>query len=276
MTLREMRELLATEELRLTRSLGQNFLHDGNQLRRIVALAAPTPGEPVLEVGPGLGPLTEHLLAAGAHVLAVEKDARLLPLLRRRLGDRPGFELVHADALDWLSESRRDWTGWLVVSNLPYSVGSPILVELAQAPLPPRALVVTLQAEVVDRIRARPGSKEYGVLTLLLARTYAPGPAFRIPATCFFPAPDVESACIRLERRPQPLAEGEAATTYTQLVKLAFSQRRKQLRKVLRSRWPDTALSQAWTGLSLAEDIRPEMLGPAQFADLARRLGPAA
>lgn len=136
-------------------------------------------------------------------------------------------------------------------------------------------MVVTLQAEVVDRIRAAPGTGEFGVLTLLLARTFQAGPAFRIPATCFFPAPDVESACVRLERRLPPLAEGAAAAIYVQLVKTAFSQRRKQLRKVLRSRWPEPALAQAWANLALAGDVRPEVLSPAQFADLARLLGPA-
>ena len=275
MTLGEMRALLAAENLRLTRSLGQNFLHDGNQLRRITALAHPAPGDPLLEIGPGLGPLTEHLIATGANVLAIEKDARLVPLLRRRLGSPPNLEILEADALEWLVQNPRDWSDWQLVANLPYSVGSPILVELAQAPKPPKAMVVTLQAEVVDRLRAAPGTREFGVLTLLIARTFTPGPAFRIPATCFFPPPDVTSGCIRLDRRPVPLADGDAARTYVHLVKTAFSQRRKQLRKVLRSTWPEPALAAAWTALGLGDDVRPEVLSPTQFADLARRLGPA-
>ena len=275
MTLGEMRSLLAAENLRLTRSLGQNFLHDGNQLRRIVALAAPAPTDSVLEIGPGLGPLTEHLLGTGARVLAVEKDARLIPLLQRRLASHPHhdrLEVLETDALEWLAREPRDWSEWIVVANLPYSVGSPILVELAQAPRPPRSLTVTLQAEVIDRLRARPGTAEFGVLTLLLARTFTAGPAFRIPASCFFPAPDVESACLRLDRRPVPLAEGEVATTYTRLVKTAFSQRRKRLQKVLRADWPEDALAQAWTALGLDPNARPEVLGPEQFAALARLL----
>lgn len=280
MTLSEMRALLVAEDLRLTRSLGQNFLHDGNQLRRIVALADLPPNAEVLEIGPGLGPLTEHLLSAGARVLAVEKDARLIPLLQRRLGHHGALELRHADALDWLSDPSpdggraRDWSATRLVANLPYSVGSPILVELANAPHPPASMVVTLQAEVVDRIRAKPGTPAFGVLTLLLARTFEAGSAFRIPASCFFPAPDVESACVRLDRRAAPLAEGTFADTYVRLVKTAFSQRRKQLRKVLRAHWPETLLTGAWRALGWADDLRPETLGAPDFAELARRLGP--
>lgn len=279
MTLSEMRALLAAKDLRLTRSLGQNFLHDGNQLRRIVALAALPPEAQVLEIGPGLGPLTEHLLAAGAQVLAIEKDARLLPILRERLGHHPTLELLHADALEWLTDpspgagAGRDWSETRLVANLPYSVGSPILVELAQAAHPPRALVATLQTEVVDRIRAVPGTAAFGVLSLLLGRVYEPGPSFRIPASCFFPAPDVESSCIRLDRRPEPLVKGGEAAVYVDLVKTAFSQRRKQLRKVLRNRWPEDHLADAWKALALAPDLRPETLGPTRFAALARHLG---
>lgn len=278
MTLSEMRALLAAEDLRLTRSLGQNFLHDGNQLRRIVALAGIQPGDRVLEIGPGLGPLTENLLAAGAKVLAVEKDARLIPLLRRRLGEAAALEILEADALRWLQDANdpanapRDWTDWHLVSNLPYSVGSPILVELAEAARPPKSMTVTLQSEVVERIRAVAGTSQFGVLTLLLARVFKVGPTFRIPATCFFPAPDVESSCVRLERRATPLVPDTAARAYVQIVKTAFSQRRKQLRKVLRSQWPEPVLTEAWTALALGPEVRPEVLTPEHFGLLAERL----
>ncbi len=278
MNLTEMRALLAAEDIRLTRSLGQNFLHDGNQLRRIVALAGIQSGDKVLEIGPGLGPLTEHLLATGAQVLAIEKDARLVPLLRRRIGGTNALTIVEADALRWLENPNdeegkpRDWTDWHVVSNLPYSVGSPILVELAHSLRPPRTVTVTLQSEVVDRIRAKAGTAEFGVLTLLLARVFTIGSSFRIPATCFFPAPDVGSACVRLERRAEPLVSGLAAATYIRIVKSAFSQRRKQLRKVLRFNWPEAALADAWNTLALGPEVRPEVVTPEHFALLAERL----
>jgi 16S rRNA (adenine1518-N6/adenine1519-N6)-dimethyltransferase len=274
MTLSEMRQLLDAENLRLTRSLGQNFLHDGNQLRRIVALAGIQPGDAALEIGPGLGPLTESLLLAGARVLAIEKDHRLIPILQRRLGAQPALELIHADALDWLAQSPRDWSLWKLVANLPYSVGSPILVDLAQAPQPPQSLTATLQAEVVDRIRATPGTPQYGLLTVLLAETYQPGPSFRIPASCFFPAPDVASACIRLDRRPQPLVAPDRAPAFRALVKRAFSQRRKQLRTVLRGHLPDEQLASAWQRMGFAPDVRAETLSPETFARLLDALEP--
>lgn len=272
MTLGEMRSLLAENGLRLTRSLGQNFLHDPNQLRRIVALAQLQPGDQVLEIGPGLGPLTEHLLLSGARVLAIEKDARLIPLLRQRLGTHPHLQILHDDALDWIARTEPDASAWVVVANLPYSVGSPILVELTQLPYPPKSITVTLQAEVVDRLRSQPGSSAFGILTLLVARNYLPGQSFRIPAPCFFPAPDVTSACLRLDRRPEPLVPAELAVPYVRLVKRAFSQRRKQLHKILRGEWPEDRLAEAWSRLGLRPDVRPEALSPATFADLTRHL----
>ncbi|MGE3313030.1 MAG: 16S rRNA (adenine(1518)-N(6)/adenine(1519)-N(6))-dimethyltransferase RsmA [Limisphaerales bacterium] len=272
MTLSEMRNLLATGDLRLTRSLGQNFLHDGNQIRRIIALAAVGPEDSVLEIGPGLGPLTEALLESGARVLAIEKDGRLLPILRQRLGNQPRLELVHADALEWLANNPRDWTSWKLVANLPYSVGSPILVDLAHSPQPPRSLTATLQAEVVDRIRASPGTPEYGLLTVLLSNTFRAGPSFRIPASCFFPAPDVASACVRLDRRESPLVPPPRAADFQRLAKLAFSQRRKQLRSVLRGRFPDDPLVRAWETLGFAPDVRAETLPPELFARLSEIL----
>ena len=275
MTLGDIRALLAAHDLRLTRSLGQNFLHDGNQLRRIVALASLPASAPVLEIGPGLGPLTEGLLDAGHPVLAIEKDARLIPLLTQRLAAKPGLEVLHADALEWLQTQPRPWSGWHLVANLPYSVGSPILVELAHAPVPPDSLTVTLQAEVVDRLRAAPGTSEYGVLTLLLAEVYQPGASFKIPASCFFPPPDVGSACIRLARRATALVSGNAAAVYRRLVKSGFSQRRKRLRKVLGLDCPTPALDAAWEELGLHADVRPEDVSPEQFAGLARRVDQA-
>lgn len=270
-----MRQLLDARGLRLTRSLGQNFLHDANQLRRIVELAHIRPGDRVLEIGPGLGPLTENLLAAGAGILAIEKDRRLVPILQERLGRHPDLQILEADALDWLAREKPDLSDRHVVANLPYSVGSPILVELAQLPLPPTSITVTLQAEVVDRIRARPGTGTYGILSLLLAHTFAAEASFPIPATCFFPVPAVTSACVRLVRRSQPLTPSQAsARNYARLVKLAFSQRRKRVRKVLRAAWPDERLAHAWTALHLSDDARAETLSPETFAELTRLLDP--
>ena len=234
-----MRELLAARGIQLTKSLGQNFLHDANQLRRIIKAAELSKADKVLEIGPGLGPLTELLLQNAGEVLAIEKDVRLVEFLRERfkpltpalsppsgerVSDRTGegkLKLLHADALEFLkvaqasslspsqnakSETGRmpvppDWSDWKLVANLPYSVASPILVELAQSPQRPRRMVATLQLEVARRLMAKPGDKDYGILTLLVQLDYEPCDWFRIPASCFFPEPDVDSACVVLARR---------------------------------------------------------------------------
>src|SRR5258705_1498969 len=134
MRLSEMRQILEERGIKLTKSLGQNFLHDANQLRRIVELAQLSPTERVLEIGPGLGPLTELLIERSGEVLAIEKDKRLCEVLRERF---PQLRLLHADALEYLRSEGNDWSGWKVVSNLPYSVASPVIVELAQVAQPP-------------------------------------------------------------------------------------------------------------------------------------------
>src|SRR5215470_8941671 len=127
-----MRQILGERGIQLTKSLGQNFLHDGNQLRRIVDAANLTKADKVLEIGPGLGPLTELLVKHAGEVLAIEKDEKLFEAVGNRI-KASLLKLVHDDALDYLKREKRDWSGWKVVSNLPYSVASPILIELAQA-----------------------------------------------------------------------------------------------------------------------------------------------
>src|SRR5687767_6136377 len=127
MRLSEMRQLLVEQGIQLTKSLGQNFLHDANQLRRIVAAAELTSRDKVLEIGPGLGPLTQALLESAGEVLAIEKDARLVELLRKRFAKAKNLRLIHDDALAFLKREKRDWHDWKLVANLPYSVGSPII-----------------------------------------------------------------------------------------------------------------------------------------------------
>ncbi|HAB19464.1 MAG TPA: ribosomal RNA small subunit methyltransferase A, partial [Verrucomicrobiales bacterium] len=251
MTISEMRRCLEVRGLRLTKSLGQNFLHDGNQLRRIVASAELASGDQVLEIGPGLGPLTELLLASGARVTAVEMDGRLCEFLRERFAGPPRFELIHGDALKWLGERPRDWTNWKLVSNLPYSVGSPILVELALAERPPERLVVTLQLEVVRRLAAAPDTDDYGVLTLLVGLQFESAGWFKIPRDCFYPVPDVDSACITLVRRSDPLLPGVLIPRFASVVKAAFGQRRKMARKLLRNFGNESQLDAAFRSVGI-------------------------
>ncbi len=303
MKLSEMRELLATRGIQLTKSLGQNFLHDGNQLRRIVEAAELKKTDKVLEIGPGLGPLTELLLENSHEVLAIEKDARLVEFLRERFnvarasrlrserigassdaglepallrsaraGETPALHLLHADALEFLKREPRNWRDWKLVANLPYSVASTIFVELAQSPKRPERMVATLQLEVAHRLMAKAGDEDYGVLTLLLQLDYELREWFKIPAGCFFPAPDVDSACVVLIRRAQPLLPENQRITFVQIVKRAFSQRRKMMLKLLKQDWPEQKLKQVFQQLCIPPQERAEKLSLEKFVELTKQL----
>jgi 16S rRNA (adenine1518-N6/adenine1519-N6)-dimethyltransferase len=287
----EMRQLLAERDIRLTKSLGQNFLHDANQLRRIVAAADLTKADKVLEIGPGLGPLTELLVEQAGEVLAIEKDARLVEVLKKRFsegqesrlshpaesaesgtGGMSVLRLLHDDALDYVRREARDWSEWKLVANLPYSVASPILVELAQAGRGPRRMVVTLQIEVAKRLLAKPGTPDYGLLTLLVQLDYEPQGWFKIPASCFFPEPGVDSACACLVRREQPLLMPDHRDAYIRIVKRSFSQRRKMMLKLLKEDWPEPRLVAEFERLRLSPKIRAEEVSLKQFTQMATTL----
>src|SRR6185503_19434072 len=287
--------------IRLTKSLGQNFLHDGNQLRRIIAAAELSKADKVLEIGPGLGPLTELLLQNSGEVLAIEKDERLVQVLRNRFRadnknsshrreevdfggastDPPPhvggykkavFHLLHDDALEFLKREPRDWRDWKLVANLPYSVASPILVALAQGERSPQRMVATLQLEVARRLMARAGDDDYGLLTLLVQLDFEPREWFKIPAGCFFPQPDVDSACVILERRTKPFLPESRRTDFHAIVKRAFSQRRKMMLKLLKADWPEAALAKAFEAAGLSPQTRAESVSVEQFATLTSLL----
>ncbi len=296
MTLNEMRELLAKRDIQLTRSLGQNFLHDGNQLRRIVDRAEIETTDKILEIGPGLGPLTELLLEKADEVLAIELDARLVDFLCKRFGTQErnadllmgrlnrqpetapepnrtaAFHLLHDDALAFLKREARDWSDWKLVANLPYSVASPILVELAAGLRAPKLIVVTLQLEVAQRLMAQAGDENYGVLTLLVQLDFAPREWFKIPAGCFFPSPDVDSACVVLARRAEPLLPEKLRASFVKIVKRAFSQRRKMMLKLLKQDWPKEQLEAVFAELSISPQERAEKLSLEQFVGLTKKL----
>jgi 16S rRNA (adenine1518-N6/adenine1519-N6)-dimethyltransferase len=276
MKLSDMRDALAKHDIQLTKSLGQNFLHDANQLERIVASAELTKADKVLEIGPGLGPLTELLLQKAGEVLAIEKDARLVEVLRERFAPQfaadSRFALFHADALDFLKREPRDWRDWKLVANLPYSVASPILVELAAGSRAPKMLVVTLQLEVAQRLMAQTDADDYGVLTLLVQLDFLPRGLFKIPPGSFFPPPDVDSACVCLVRRDEPLLAAEQRRIFYRLVKQAFSQRRKMMLKLLKQDWPKEKLEAAFTALNISPQERAEKLSLEQFVELTKKL----
>jgi 16S rRNA (adenine1518-N6/adenine1519-N6)-dimethyltransferase len=296
MTLTEMRSLLAKRDIQLTRSLGQNFLHDGNQLRRIVDAAEILPTDKVLEIGPGLGPLTELLLEKAGEVLAIEMDARLVDFLCERFGtekrnadlladalagqpeklDEPeqvaAFHLLHDDALAFLKREPRDWSDWKLVANLPYSVASPILVELATGPRAPKLIVATLQLEVAKRLMAQADDDDYGILTLLVQLDFEPRGSFKIPPECFFPSPDVDSACVCLVRRATPLLPENLRPDFVKIVKRGFSQRRKMMLKLLKQDWAADKLAAAFAELKISPQERAEKLSLEQFVELTKLL----
>ena len=266
-----MREILLKRDIQLTKSLGQNFLHDANQLQKIVGAAELSKTDKVLEIGPGLGPLTELLLENAGEVLAIEMDGRLVEFLRERFSN-PYFTLLHDDALEFLRREPRDWSGWKLVANLPYSVASPILVELAQSPRRPERMVTTLQLEVAQRLMARADDDDYGVLTLLVQLDYEPRDSFKIPADCFFPAPNVDSMCVVLQLRARPLlADGQRAA-FVKIVKRAFSQRRKMMLKLLKQDWAADKLAAAFAELKISPQERAEKLSLEQFVALTEKL----
>ena len=182
----------------------------------------------------------------------------------------PRFELRHDDAWEFIKCGKRDWTDWKLVANLPYSVASPILVELAQSPPRPKRMTVTLQLEVAMRMMAQADDDDYGVLTLLIQLDYEPRDWFKIPASCFFPSPDVDSACVTLVRREKPWLPEEQRGAFVKIVKRAFSQRRKMMLKLLKTEWSLEKLQQAFAELNISPQERAEKLSLEQFVELTK------
>jgi 16S rRNA (adenine1518-N6/adenine1519-N6)-dimethyltransferase len=278
MTLNEMKRFLADGNIQLTKSLGQNFLHDASQLRRIVDAAELSKSDRVLEVGPGLGPLTDLLIQAAGEVLAIEKDERLMESVHSRFAEALSagkLKLIRGDAMEFVSRADQDWSQWKMVSNLPYSIASRLLVDLAWGKSRPELIVATLQIEVAKRLMASPQQQQdYGLLTLLLQLDYAPKGWFKIPANCFFPEPEVDSACICLVRRETPLLPEEQRGAFKRVVKRGFSQRRKMMMKLLKADWPLPSLQAAFADLGISPLARAETISLEQFVRLASLLHP--
>lgn len=228
---------------RPSRRFGQNFLLDENMLHAIARDAELAPGACVLEVGPGLGFLTRHLLLAGARVVCVEIDARLLEIAREWLGGERGPTWVHADVLDGkhalapavLAELPAVGE-WHLVSNLPYSAAAPLLAVLADLPNPPRSMTVLVQREVADRIVAAPGSGDWGLLSLALQGDYQARRVRDVPPQLFWPRPEVDSSVVRLVRRSDPLAPA-LRRELQELAARLFQRRRQTLGRVLGEVW---------------------------------------
>jgi 16S rRNA (adenine1518-N6/adenine1519-N6)-dimethyltransferase len=251
------------------KSLGQHFLSSPSVARRIVQLAGVGQGTPVVEVGPGLGALTEHLRTAGARLVCVERDDRLADQLLERW---PDLELLRADAMrvDWAAQL--DGDGWSCVSNLPYNVGTHIVSRMVRTPGCFRQLVVMLQREVADRICAEPGSKIYGALSVELQARARCELLLRVKPGSFHPPPKVDSAVIRLEPRLHPAVEGLGLDKFDRVVRAAFNQRRKTLRKSLGGAYGKARALAALEAAGIESGLRPEVVPVEGFAALTRAL----
>ena len=199
-------------------------------------------------------------------------DKRLHAHLSERFGATEKLRLIHADALKYFRNTEVDWSDWKLVSNLPYNVASPLLVDLAAMPRGPQRLVVTVQWEVGQRLAACHATREYSKLTLLVACRYEVKEIFKISPHCFFPEPRVDSACLTLDRRPDPLYPDALHKPFTAVVKRAFSQRRKMMRKNLKGGWPEDQLDAAFAAVNLDSKIRAEKVTLEQFVALAKEL----
>jgi len=268
-----LRDVIATHGLDAKKSLGQNFLLDLNLTSKIARLAGDISGHDVLEVGPGPGGLTRGLLAAGARrVVALEKDHRCMAALSEISAAYPGrLDVFNADALDF--DMRGQLTGPVrVVANLPYNVGTELLVRwLTPKDWPPfwSSLTLMFQKEVAERIIAKPGTKAYGRLGILAQWKSTPSVVMELPPEAFTPPPKVHSAVVHLEALAQPRFPAPAGLL-SSTVAMAFNQRRKMLRSSLKSAAPDieTALRDA----GLEPTARAEEISLEGFCALARRL----
>ena len=272
----QLRRLLSAERLRPRKALSQNFLTDAEALDAIVAAADLHPGERVVEVGPGLGVLTRRLLAAGCQVLAVELDARLASYLRGELGSVAGFDLIEADALGLHAREIFPGQPFKLVANIPYHITSPLLHAFLEGERPPEVTVLLVQAEVAERVAAPPGGMSY--LSVFVQNVAHAEVVARVPAAAFEPAPQVDSAVLRLVRRPDPpVPPGPRRETLYRVVQAGFRQRRKQIHNGLGRELPISreSLGAALAACGVDGERRPQTLSVDEWACLADALAPA-
>ena len=259
-----IRELLEREGLWANKALGQHFLLDLNITRRIAREAKVTAGDVVIEVGPGPGGLTRALLETGASVIAIEKDARFLPLLEPLIEwSDSRLHIVQGDALD-ADDASLTPDGAKIVSNLPYNVGTPLLVKWLKAGAWRGPMTLMFQKEVAQRIVAKPGDDAYGRLAVVSQARCEARIAFTVPARAFTPSPKVDSAVVTLKDRADPYPHLDALERVTAA---AFGQRRKMLRSALRALTPEAETLLSAAGIS--PTARAEEIDQAGFRRLA-------
>ena len=275
------REILQKHGFSFKKSLGQNFLTEPNILQKIVATAEINEHTNVIEVGPGIGALTEHLARAAHQVLAFEIDDRLIPVLADTLSPYENIKVVHNDILKVDLKKETDYFDQKgpikVVANLPYYITTPIMMHILESDLAVDEMVVMMQREVADRISAKPGTKAYGSLSIAVQYYMEATTAFIVPKTVFIPQPNVDSAILRLVRRETPAVEVTNEKEFFKLTKSAFILRRKTLWNNLLNSYGKDDAKKAWLETSLHQaEIDPkrrgETLSLEEFARLSNAL----
>lgn len=259
-------------KLTANKKLGQNFLIDPEVVRRIAEAAELTARDQVLEIGPGIGTLTQGLAESGARVVAVELDQRLLPVLATTLKDYSNVQIIQGDILQTPIMEHVE-PGFKCCANLPYYITTPIIFALLEQKLPLERMVVMVQKEVAERMTAEPGGREYGALSVAMQYYTEPRIAFKVPSSSFLPAPNVESAVLVCKKRSVPPVQLQNEDAFFRVVKAAFSLRRKMLNNSLKNMGLTSEEVKAWlTRASIDGQRRAETLTLQEFANLANTL----
>ncbi|PPK75490.1 dimethyladenosine transferase [Lacrimispora xylanisolvens] len=270
-------QIIQKYEFAFQKKFGQNFLIDTHVLDKIILAAGVTKDDCVLEIGPGIGTMTQYLAEAAGHVVAVEIDSNLIPILKETLADYDNVTVIHADILKTdINELTQKYNGGRpikVVANLPYYITTPIIMGLFEGQVPIDNITVMVQKEVADRMQVGPGSKDYGALSLAVQYYAEPYIVANVPPNCFMPRPNVGSAVIRLTRHKNPPVSAQDPGLMFRLIRASFNQRRKTLQNGLNNSpevpYTKEQIISAIESLGLSPSVRGEALNLEQFAALA-------
>jgi len=270
-------EIIRKYEFAFQKKFGQNFLIDTHVLDKIIASAGVTKEDCVLEIGPGIGTMTQYLAENARHVVAVEIDSNLIPILNETLADYENVTVIHNDILkvdiNQIAEQYNGGRPIKVVANLPYYITTPIIMGLFENMVPIDNITVMVQKEVADRMQVGPGSKDYGALSLAVQYYSKPYIVANVPPNCFMPRPNVGSAVIRLTRYKEPPVKAEDTGLMFRLIRASFNQRRKTLQNGLNNSpevpFTKEQIAEAVESLGLGASVRGEALTLKQFASLS-------
>lgn len=275
------KEIIEQYHFLFKKSLGQNFMIDSSMLKSMVKAAEVDERTGVLEIGPGIGALTEQIAMVAKQVVAVEIDQRLLPVLKNTLADYENISIVHEDVLNTdlaalVHEHFQACDKLCVVANLPYYVTTPILLHILESTVPFKHIVVMIQKEVAERLAAQPGTKDYGSLSIAVQYQASSHIHKIVPKNCFIPQPNVDSAVIKLTRRAEPPVTVEDESFFFNLVRASFAQRRKTLLNNLqvffKDRWDKAELVNLLEACDIDPKRRGETLSIQEFARLSNFL----